>query len=175
MGAAGTAGTAGKRRRSLVRAGAARRACACSIYAAGAIIGAIGLLAFAINLMGAMTALIAAAVAWLVVTVTIYLAVVAWRAATKKRQVAQPPASKARGVKALNALIAGKAHAGAVGDPAAMLLPIMLLPIVPVVLAAVVPTQGPANNQIPAATPANPNPRLITINPPEQCLTLKSV
>jgi uncharacterized membrane protein len=62
-----------------------------SIDAAGAIIGAIGLLAFAlvaafgIPALGAITALVASAVAWLVVAMTIYVAVMAWRAAKKKQ------------------------------------------------------------------------------------------
>jgi protein-S-isoprenylcysteine O-methyltransferase Ste14 len=62
-----------------------------SIDAEGAIIGAIGLLAFAlvvsfgIKTMGAIPALIAAATAWLVASLGIYTAVMAWRAATKKQ------------------------------------------------------------------------------------------
>jgi hypothetical protein len=62
-----------------------------SIDAQGAIIGAIGLLAFAlvaafgIKTMGAIPALIAAATAWLAVSVAIYAAVMAWRAVTKKQ------------------------------------------------------------------------------------------
>jgi uncharacterized YccA/Bax inhibitor family protein len=61
-----------------------------SIDAAGAVIGAIGLLAFSlvaafgIKPLGAVPALIAAAAAWLVVSMTIYSAVMAWRAVTKK-------------------------------------------------------------------------------------------
>jgi hypothetical protein len=57
------------------------------IDAEGAIIGAIGLLAFAlvvafgIRPLGAMTALIAAGLTWLVVSVGIYAAVMTWRAA----------------------------------------------------------------------------------------------
>jgi hypothetical protein len=62
-----------------------------AIDAQGAIFGAVGLLAFAlvaafaINAIGAIPALIAAAVAWLVVALTIYISVMAWRAATKKQ------------------------------------------------------------------------------------------
>ena len=62
-----------------------------SIDAAGAIIGAFGLLAFAlvaafgIKPMGAVPALIAAAGAWVVVSLTIYITLMALRAATKKR------------------------------------------------------------------------------------------
>ena len=62
-----------------------------SIDAEGAIIGAAGLLAFAlvaafgIKPLGAVPALIAAAAAWLVVSMTIYAAIMAWRAATRKQ------------------------------------------------------------------------------------------
>ena len=68
------------------------------IDAAGAIIGGIGLLAFAhvaafgIKPLGAMTALIAAALAWLLVSVTVYVAVMAWRA-----KAARPPRRAAPG------------------------------------------------------------------------------
>jgi hypothetical protein len=61
-----------------------------AIDAEGAIIGAVGLLAFAlvaaygISAIGAVPALIAAAAAWLVVSMSIYGAVMAWRAALKK-------------------------------------------------------------------------------------------
>jgi len=60
-----------------------------AIDAEGAIIGAIGLLAFAlvvafgIKPLGAGTALIAAALTWLVVSVGIYAAVMTWRAMTR--------------------------------------------------------------------------------------------
>jgi Sec-independent protein secretion pathway component TatC len=62
-----------------------------SIDAEGAIIGAIGLLAFAlvaafgIKAIGAIPALIAASATWLVLSLGIYFGVMAWRAATKKR------------------------------------------------------------------------------------------
>jgi len=62
-----------------------------SIDAEGAIIGATGLLAFALVVsfgvkpMGPIAALVAAAAAWLVVSFGIYTAVMAWRAATKKQ------------------------------------------------------------------------------------------
>jgi ABC-type dipeptide/oligopeptide/nickel transport system permease subunit len=62
-----------------------------SLDAEGAIIGATGLLAFAlvvsfcIKAMGAIPALIAAATAWVVVSFGIYAAVMAWRGATKKQ------------------------------------------------------------------------------------------
>jgi hypothetical protein len=61
-----------------------------SIDAQGAIIGAVGLLAFAliaafgINRIGAIPALLAAALAWLAVSLSIYAAVMAWRAITRK-------------------------------------------------------------------------------------------
>ena len=61
-----------------------------AIDAEGAIIGAIGLLAFAlvvafgIKPLGATTALIAAAVTWLVVSMGIYASVMTWRAARRK-------------------------------------------------------------------------------------------
>jgi uncharacterized YccA/Bax inhibitor family protein len=61
-----------------------------SIDAQGAIIGSIGLLAFAlvasfgIKIIGALPALSVAALAWLVVSLTIYAAVMAWRAATNQ-------------------------------------------------------------------------------------------
>jgi uncharacterized protein DUF3147 len=60
-----------------------------AIDAEGAIIGAIGLLAFAlvvafgIKALGAVTALIAAVLTWLVVSVGIYAAVMTWRAMTR--------------------------------------------------------------------------------------------
>jgi len=60
------------------------------IDAEGAIIGAVGLLAFAlvaafgIKTIGAIPALVAAAAAWLVVSLGIYTAVMAWRAVTTK-------------------------------------------------------------------------------------------
>jgi hypothetical protein len=63
-----------------------------SIDAGGAIIGAIGLLAFAlvaafgINSIGAIPALIAAAATWLVVSFGIYIAVMTGRGLTKKRR-----------------------------------------------------------------------------------------
>lgn len=62
-----------------------------AIDAEGAIIGAIGLVAFAlvaafgIKPVGAVTALIAAGIAWLAVSLTIYTVVMAWRAATTRR------------------------------------------------------------------------------------------
>jgi hypothetical protein len=62
-----------------------------SIDAEGAIIGAVGQMAFAlvaafgIEPLGAITALMMAAVSWLLVAVTIYSAVMGWRAA-KARQ-----------------------------------------------------------------------------------------
>ena len=62
-----------------------------SIDAEGAIIGAIGLLTFAlvaafgIKAIGAIPALILAAIAWLVLSFGIYGAVMAWRAFTTKR------------------------------------------------------------------------------------------
>lgn len=62
-----------------------------SIDAEGAIIGATGLVAFAlvvsfgIKTMGAIPALMAAATAWLVVSLGIYTGVMGWRAATKKQ------------------------------------------------------------------------------------------
>jgi hypothetical protein len=61
-----------------------------SIDAQGAIIGAVGLLAFAlvaafgISRVGAIPALLAAALAWLAVSLSIYAGVMAWRAITKK-------------------------------------------------------------------------------------------
>jgi hypothetical protein len=61
-----------------------------AIDAEGAIIGAIGLLTFALVLalgikpLGAFPALIAATVAWLVVSAGIYAAVMTWRAITSK-------------------------------------------------------------------------------------------
>jgi hypothetical protein len=68
-----------------------------AIDAEGAIIGATGLLAFALVLafgikpLGALTALGAAALAWLVVSVGIYSAVMTWRAmASKGPQRAAP-------------------------------------------------------------------------------------
>jgi Protein of unknown function (DUF3147) len=60
-----------------------------AIDAEGAIIGAIGLLAFAlvvafsIKPFGAFMALIAAALTWLVVSIGIYAAVMTWRATTR--------------------------------------------------------------------------------------------
>jgi CDP-diglyceride synthetase len=63
---------------------------AAAIDAEGAIIGALGLVAFAlvaafgINTIGAISALIAAALAWLVVSLSIYTAIMLWRAARKK-------------------------------------------------------------------------------------------
>jgi uncharacterized YccA/Bax inhibitor family protein len=62
-----------------------------SIDAQGAIIGAIGLLAFAlvaafgIKTIGAIPALIAAAMTWLVVSLSIYAAIMALRAAIKQQ------------------------------------------------------------------------------------------
>lgn len=62
-----------------------------SIDAEGAIIGAFGLLAFAlvaafgINAIGAVPALVVAAAAWLVVSFGIYTVVMTWRAVTTKR------------------------------------------------------------------------------------------
>ena len=67
------------------------------IDAEGAIIGALGLLAFAlvaafgIQSLGAVMALIAAAIAWLVVSIGTYAAVMAWRAATKKEPEGAAP------------------------------------------------------------------------------------
>jgi hypothetical protein len=61
-----------------------------AIDAEGAIMGAIGLLAFALVLafgikrLGAIPALLAAALAWLVVSVGIYTTVMTWRAMTSK-------------------------------------------------------------------------------------------
>jgi len=61
------------------------------IDAEGAIIGAIGMVAFAlvaafgIHAIGAIPALIVAAAAWLVVSLGIYAAVMTWRAVTQKR------------------------------------------------------------------------------------------
>jgi len=61
------------------------------IDAEGAIIGAIGLLTFAvvaafgIKAIGAIPALVVAAAAWLVVSLGIYTLVMTWRAATTKR------------------------------------------------------------------------------------------
>ena len=63
-----------------------------TIDAEGAIIGAIGLLAFAvvaafgIKPIGAVTALIGAAIAWLVVSIVVYSLVMALRALTKNRR-----------------------------------------------------------------------------------------
>jgi hypothetical protein len=63
-----------------------------SIDAEGAIVGAIGMLAFAlvaafgINSIGAIRALVVAAATWLVVSFGIYTAVVTGRALTKKRR-----------------------------------------------------------------------------------------
>lgn len=68
-----------------------------SIDAEGAIIGAIGLLAFAlvvsfgIKTMGGIPALIAAAMGWLVVSFGIYTAVMAWRAAAKRQPQKSAP------------------------------------------------------------------------------------
>jgi hypothetical protein len=62
-----------------------------AVDAGGAIIGSIGLLAFAlvaafgIKTIGAIPALLAGAAAWLVVSIGIYTAVMAWRGATKKQ------------------------------------------------------------------------------------------
>jgi len=73
---------------TLVARDAGREAAA--IDAEGAIIGALGLVAFAlvaafgINTIGAFPALIAASLAWLVVSLSIYIAVMVWRAARKK-------------------------------------------------------------------------------------------
>jgi hypothetical protein len=68
-----------------------------AVDAEGAIIGAVGLLAFAlvaafgINVIGALPALMVAGLAWLVVSLTIYAAVMALRAAfTKEPSRAAP-------------------------------------------------------------------------------------
>jgi hypothetical protein len=67
-----------------------------AIDAEGAIIGACGLVAFAlvaafgIKPLGAATALVLAAAAWLLTAITIYASVMAWRAATRRPGTAAP-------------------------------------------------------------------------------------
>jgi len=79
---------------TLVERDAGRKEAA--IDAEGAIIGACGLLAFAlvaafgIKPLGAFTALVLAALAWLLAAVAIYAAVMAWRATTRKPGTAAP-------------------------------------------------------------------------------------
>jgi uncharacterized YccA/Bax inhibitor family protein len=67
------------------------------IDAEGAIIGALGLLAFAlvaafgIQPLGAVPALITAAIAWLVVSIGTYSAAMVWRAVTKREPEGAAP------------------------------------------------------------------------------------